>query len=515
MQGQVIKKAESRQEKAIPGAAKTHEAQRMKHDADLQLQNLIGNHGILQQNGVPLIQAKLKISQPGDKYEQEADCLAEKVIHMTSPNNLSFQYINKVSADTVHINEHPLIESVLRSPGQPLDRLTREYMEPRFGLSFNHVRIHNDELATKSASALNAVAYTAGNHIVFGTNNSVNSQTQPRIVAHELAHVVQQGVAGNSENKIYRFWDVMKARAMGIARQLQQLIFQGTWSEIRKRVYPMMSAGGVQRAKERYKGTRTDLTGLGKLTRLENFAENIRKIMVKWTSMTPINRLRKLGTEGSNQLEAVKVPGFLIVDKEEMTPMGYFSPSLWKLALNENFLANDSPTIQETGEMANTVLHESRHAEQNFLSARYSAGVNKIGAKELSVEHGIPIEIAYRAVVSKFDSKTDKEVFTLGRNMYQAMITEGPSNKATSANMGSVIKVLIEKKIKADMALRDLLESTATEGTIRKATVCGDELKAQITVVEEAYKLYRQIPYEVDAHDVGDAADLAVRKWEE
>jgi hypothetical protein len=86
-----------------------------------------------------------------------------------------------------------IVNDVLRSPGQPLDGASRAFMEPRFGYDFSRVRVHADSRATKSAEAVNAQAYTVGSNIVFGPNQggSGNSAHQ-RLLAHELAHVVQQ-----------------------------------------------------------------------------------------------------------------------------------------------------------------------------------------------------------------------------------------------------------------------------------------------------------------------------------
>lgn len=64
----------------------------------------------------------------------------------------------------------PVVHEVLRSPGQPLDRGTCEFMEPRFGHDFSKVRVHTDAKAAESARAVNALAYTVGKDVVFGAN---------------------------------------------------------------------------------------------------------------------------------------------------------------------------------------------------------------------------------------------------------------------------------------------------------------------------------------------------------
>src|SRR5579871_4132340 len=88
----------------------------------------------------------------------------------------------------------PIVHDVLRSPGQPLDAASRAFMEPRFGYDFSRVRVHADSRAAKSAEAVNAQAYTVGSNIVFGSNQGgAGNVSNQRLLAHELAHVVQQG----------------------------------------------------------------------------------------------------------------------------------------------------------------------------------------------------------------------------------------------------------------------------------------------------------------------------------
>jgi hypothetical protein len=88
----------------------------------------------------------------------------------------------------------PIVDEVLRSPGQPLDAATRAFFEPRFGHDFSRVRIHTGARAAESAQAVNALAYTVGRHIVFGSLRYDHATGAAKnMVAHELAHVVQQG----------------------------------------------------------------------------------------------------------------------------------------------------------------------------------------------------------------------------------------------------------------------------------------------------------------------------------
>jgi hypothetical protein len=85
------------------------------------------------------------------------------------------------------------VHDVLHSSGQPLDAETRASMQPRFGHDFTRVRVHADADAARSAQAVNALAYTVGQHIVFGAGHyAPSTQAGQRLLAHELTHVTQQ-----------------------------------------------------------------------------------------------------------------------------------------------------------------------------------------------------------------------------------------------------------------------------------------------------------------------------------
>jgi len=87
----------------------------------------------------------------------------------------------------------PIVHDVLRSSGAALDASTRAYMEPRFGHSFADVRVHADGQAAESAAAVGAHAYAIGRDVVFGAGKYAPASADGRrLIAHELAHVVQQ-----------------------------------------------------------------------------------------------------------------------------------------------------------------------------------------------------------------------------------------------------------------------------------------------------------------------------------
>lgn len=92
----------------------------------------------------------------------------------------------------------PLVNEVITSPGQPLDLSTRQFMESRFGHDFSGVRVHADAKASDSARQIEALAYTAGRDIVFAAGRYEPATAAGRhLLAHELAHVVQQTGGGS------------------------------------------------------------------------------------------------------------------------------------------------------------------------------------------------------------------------------------------------------------------------------------------------------------------------------
>jgi hypothetical protein len=114
--------------------------------------------------------------QPEEEEEEET----------VSPHAQPSQTPRATPAVTANIN-------ALGSGGQPLPETSRAFFEPRFGHDFSRVRVHTDSKAADTAQAVQAKAFTVGRDIVFGAGQyAPDSQGGRRLLAHELAHVVQQ-----------------------------------------------------------------------------------------------------------------------------------------------------------------------------------------------------------------------------------------------------------------------------------------------------------------------------------
>jgi hypothetical protein len=145
----------------------------------------------------PVQRAPLRVSSPEDAGEREAVTAAGAVMRMSTP------VLTRAPPSTIQ-RATPAAAKAGTAPagvsgGEPLPVSVRRFMEPRFNADFAAVRIHTDAEAARAARHLGARAFTTGNHIYFGAG-----QYQPEtpagleLIAHELAHTVQQGAAPRS-----------------------------------------------------------------------------------------------------------------------------------------------------------------------------------------------------------------------------------------------------------------------------------------------------------------------------
>jgi hypothetical protein len=94
-----------------------------------------------------------------------------------------------------HVTDPAAIRDRLGA-GRPLPARVRTRMESAFGSRFSGVRVHTDANAAGLSDSLNARAFTVGEHVAFGAGEyRPGSLVGDALLAHELAHVVQQGGA--------------------------------------------------------------------------------------------------------------------------------------------------------------------------------------------------------------------------------------------------------------------------------------------------------------------------------
>jgi len=190
-------------------------------DRILFLQRTIGNQAVQRLIKSGTLQSKLKIGQPGDKYEQEADRVAEQVMKMPESQaaSSSAPYIQRAcpTCEEEELQRQPIeeeeeglqakttsgipevrpdIESDIQSlkgRGEPLSESDRAFYEPRFGHDFSGVRVHTGTQAGEMAKGINAKAFTIGKNVVFGSGQySPKTDEGKKLLAHELTHVIHQ-----------------------------------------------------------------------------------------------------------------------------------------------------------------------------------------------------------------------------------------------------------------------------------------------------------------------------------
>lgn len=176
----------------------------------------------LRNNNPPFIQAKLTIGQPNDRYEQEADAVADQVVKMPKNERIGIQR-KCADCEEEELRMKPLSTSITpivqkkgnasetasaslaqtlaqsKSSGQVLPQATQSFMGNRIGTDFSKVKIHTGDSAIQMNRQLGAKAFTNGNNIYFNQGQYNPQSTEGKhLLAHELTHVVQQG--GNSSS---------------------------------------------------------------------------------------------------------------------------------------------------------------------------------------------------------------------------------------------------------------------------------------------------------------------------
>ncbi len=191
-------------------------------------------------HGVPAqsrrwIQAKLAVSRPGDASEQEADRVADTVMRggamsIAPSRGAPIQrkcHAGCECADCGRAVQRQALPGHAAAPAAPaapaavglgeghaLSEPMRSFFESRLGHDFSHVRLHTEDRAAQASAALGARAFTFGHDIAFGQGQwSPSSADGQRLLAHELAHVIQQG-SGRSAPAIQRAITVQNPAAV-------------------------------------------------------------------------------------------------------------------------------------------------------------------------------------------------------------------------------------------------------------------------------------------------------------
>lgn len=172
------------------------------------------------------VQPKLTVGQPNDKYEQEADQVAEQVVQgfyenqesIPSPKPSGISSLQRkpifeseqesagdetlqTKSDSTSPTVSPSVQNNLDSSkgrGKKLSPKSKTHMEQAFGQDFSGVNIHTDQSAANMNQQLGAKAFTHGQDIYFNEGQfDEDSREGKRLLAHELTHTIQQRSSTN------------------------------------------------------------------------------------------------------------------------------------------------------------------------------------------------------------------------------------------------------------------------------------------------------------------------------
>jgi len=156
-------------------------------------------------------QPKRRGIESTDRYEQEAEQVSSQLMQSGNSQNSFFTAspitISRMASQSPGEQNDwnkktPEVSELLKAGGQPLPATVKRFFESRMGYDFGRVRIHYNAAAVKTAHSINALAYTAGNNIVFGQHQfNPDSYHGKKLLAHELTHVVQQNNVNGKINK--------------------------------------------------------------------------------------------------------------------------------------------------------------------------------------------------------------------------------------------------------------------------------------------------------------------------
>ncbi len=193
----------------------------------------------------PRIQTKLKIGSPNDKYEQEADQVAEQIMRMPDPQvnkktqvsgNSQTPHIQRMCTECEEEEEEIIqakeipgqtpavtpevntqIDS-MRGGGQQLPETERAFFESCFRRDFSRVRIHTDNRTANITNLLKARAFTVGKHIGFGVGQyRPETKSGKKLLAHELTHTIHQKDQNINHVQLDRRHDRGHAGEQGVA----------------------------------------------------------------------------------------------------------------------------------------------------------------------------------------------------------------------------------------------------------------------------------------------------------
>ena len=183
----------------------------IKNASEINNEKTTTHHGAI-------VQPRLTVGNPNDQYEKEADSVADNMMRMPEHNFVQRKCAHCEEEEKKQVQRKPISESITsnilakgesgtsvgnsisnkinssQDSGSSMGNDAQSFMQSRFGKDFSQVKIHTDNTAVQLNKDLNAKAFTTGNDIYFNEGQyQPSSDSGKHLLAHELAHTVQQG----------------------------------------------------------------------------------------------------------------------------------------------------------------------------------------------------------------------------------------------------------------------------------------------------------------------------------
>jgi len=327
---------------------------------------------------------KLAINEPGDEYEREADRISEQVMRMPEPRLQRPCTRGGTSGGLAQT----------AAPGQPLDPVTRAFMEPRFGHDFSRVRVHTGENVSASAKALGALAYVRGSDMFFGAGQyAPHTYEGCRLLSHELAHVLQRqffipqsGTAGQHDSAAELEPQPAASRADAIqlkresdAKPAQPALItvrrgdtdriedaygagsldQSEWGERLKSAQQALARGQIKQATEAYRALYQDVAKLAQATRIVESPGNINEVHGTQNDCKDAKPGLNLSMSTSSEWGANGTTGYVDLDGK----FGVARRGRGKPQPSVAIVLSRSAFMLDKGQTLGILRHEMMHAE--------------------------------------------------------------------------------------------------------------------------------------------------------
>jgi hypothetical protein len=224
----------------------------------------------------------------------------------------------------------------------------------------------------------------------------------------------------------------------------------------------------------------------------EEFANDAITALADWGTQTPEQRAQALidaANEGLTEHQITECTSTIV----DLPVLAQFDFTTWTIELGTGVFEADTISNADYADAANTVYHESRHAEQWFSMARMLAGQGKT-AQEIATMMDIPLNVATDAVGQAYDPDSMEALVANG--WYESVYgVDAAHRERTLTDLERVDQEL--ETAEADLARSDTPANRQKVANLRQRR-------------QRLFDEYHNLPEETDAHRVGDAIEARI-----